>query len=163
MPPTWESTDLDGGFDRDARERSHDRDRALNQTQDTRTSALEPGSRESINIPHTQSHSSDLAATSSRYHDIEPSSAVSSSKSSSYPNQLNELSSSAPSKQPSPPPSFSLSTSQPLVNPPAKTQAAFVGKLYAMLEDEDIIQTGLIHWSADGTIFTCPNPQEFAK
>lgn len=52
---------------------------------------------------------------------------------------------------------------QTLVNPPLKTQAAFVGKLYAMLEDEEITRTGLIHWSADGTIFTCPNPTEFAK
>ncbi|RXK37767.1 hypothetical protein M231_04923 [Tremella mesenterica] len=72
------------------------------------------------------------------------------------------LSTSAPPRVPSPP-GFSLSTGAPLVNPPAKTQAAFVGKLYAMLEDEDILKTGLIHWSPDGSIFTCPNPTEFAK
>lgn len=63
----------------------------------------------------------------------------------------------------SPPPSFNLSSGQPLVNPPLKTQAAFVGKLYAMLEDEDIKKTGLIYWSPDGAIFTCPNPTEFSK
>ncbi|KAK4687929.1 hypothetical protein P7C73_g2191, partial [Tremellales sp. Uapishka_1] len=63
----------------------------------------------------------------------------------------------------SPPPSFNLSSGQPLVNPPAKTQAAFVGKLYAMLEDEKIAETGLIYWSSDGSIFTCPNPTEFAR
>jgi len=32
--------------------------------------------------------------------------------------------------------SFTHPTGQPLVNPPLKTQAAFVGKLYAMLEDK---------------------------
>lgn len=63
----------------------------------------------------------------------------------------------------SPPPSFNLSSGQPLVNPPLKTQAAFVGKLYAMLEDEEIAKSNLIHWSADGSIFTCPNPTELAK
>jgi len=61
------------------------------------------------------------------------------------------------------PPSYNLSNGQPLVNPPLKTQAAFVGKLYAMLEDEDIARTGLIQWSPDGSVFTCPNPTEFAK
>jgi hypothetical protein len=44
-----------------------------------------------------------------------------------------------------------------------KTQAAFVGKLYSMLEDDDILTTGLIHWSSEGTTFTCPNPTEFSK
>jgi hypothetical protein len=72
------------------------------------------------------------------------------------------LSNSAPSRS-SPPLSFNLSTGQPLVNPPLKTQAAFVGKLYTMLEDEEIAKTGLIHWSADGTVFTCPDPTEFSK
>ncbi|WWC71923.1 uncharacterized protein I206_105882 [Kwoniella pini CBS 10737] len=67
------------------------------------------------------------------------------------------------SRNSSPPPSFNLSSGQPLVNPPQKTQAAFVGKLYSMLEDEDIAKTGLIYWSAEGTTFTCPNPQEFSK
>ena len=71
--------------------------------------------------------------------------------------------SSTSSRMHSPPPSFNLSTGQPLVNPPLKTQAAFVGKLYAMLEDEEIKKTGLIYWSADGSIFTCPNPTEFSK
>jgi hypothetical protein len=77
--------------------------------------------------------------------------------------QAPTLSLSAPSRLPSPPPSFSLSSGQPLVNPPLKTQAAFVGKLYAMLEDEEIAETGLIYWSSDGTIFTCPNPTEFSR
>jgi hypothetical protein len=76
--------------------------------------------------------------------------------------QLPQLSTSAPSQMPSPP-SYNLSNGQPLVNPPLKTQAAFVGKLYAMLEDEDIARTGLIQWSPDGSVFTCPNPTEFAK
>ena len=71
--------------------------------------------------------------------------------------------SSVGSRLPSPPPSFNLSSGQPLLNPPLKTQAAFVGKLYAMLEDEEIKKTGLIYWSSDGTIFTCPNPTEFSK
>lgn len=66
-------------------------------------------------------------------------------------------------RMPSSPLAVSLSSSQPLVNPPAKTQAAFVGKLYAMLEDDEISKTGLIHWSADGATFTCPNPTEFSK
>lgn len=66
-------------------------------------------------------------------------------------------------QQSSPPITFNLSTDQPLVNPPQKTQAAFVGKLYSMLEDEDIAKTGLIYWSAKGTTFTCPNPTEFSK
>ncbi|WWC91626.1 uncharacterized protein L201_006572 [Kwoniella dendrophila CBS 6074] len=68
-----------------------------------------------------------------------------------------------PSRNSSPPPSFNLSSGQPLLNPPQKTQAAFVGKLYSMLEDDDIVKTGLIYWSAEGTTFTCPNPQEFSK
>ncbi|KAE8539527.1 hypothetical protein D1P53_004629 [Cryptococcus gattii VGV] len=66
-------------------------------------------------------------------------------------------------QQSSPPITFNLSTDQPLVNPPPKTQAAFVGKLYSMLEDEDIAKTGLIYWSAKGTTFTCPNPTEFSN
>ncbi|WVQ73044.1 hypothetical protein IAR50_002607 [Cryptococcus sp. DSM 104548] len=68
-----------------------------------------------------------------------------------------------PSRHSSPPVNFNLSTGQPLVNPPPKTQAAFVGKLYSMLEDEDIAKTGLIAWSAEGTTFTVPNPTEFSK
>ncbi|WRT70306.1 uncharacterized protein IL334_007304 [Kwoniella shivajii] len=67
------------------------------------------------------------------------------------------------SKPSSPPPGFNLSSGQPLVNPPQKTQAAFVGKLYSMLEDEEIVKTGLIFWSAEGATFTCPNPQDFSK
>jgi len=88
----------------------------------------------------------------------------SSSRSSNRPHQqqIPQLSTSAPSQMPSPP-SYNLSNGQPLVNPPLKTQAAFVGKLYAMLEDEDIARTGLIQWSPDGSVFTCPNPTEFAK
>ncbi|ODN81551.1 hypothetical protein L202_01969 [Cryptococcus amylolentus CBS 6039] len=68
-----------------------------------------------------------------------------------------------PSRHSSPQASFNLSTGQPLVNPPPKTQAAFVGKLYSMLEDEEIAKTGLIAWSAEGTTFTVPNPTEFSK
>ena len=86
----------------------------------------------------------------------------SSSRSSARPQPYPQLSTSAPSRIPSPP-GFSMSSGQALVNPPLKTQAAFVGKLYAMLEDEEITRTGLIHWSTDGSIFTCPNPTEFAK
>ncbi|WVR00209.1 hypothetical protein IAU59_007351 [Kwoniella sp. CBS 9459] len=71
--------------------------------------------------------------------------------------------STAASRHSSPPPGFNLSSGQPLVNPPPKTQAAFVGKLYSMLEDEDIVKTGLIYWSAQGSTFTCPNPTEFSK
>lgn len=86
----------------------------------------------------------------------------SSSRSSHRQQPYHQLSTSAPSRVASPP-DFNLSNGQPLVNPPLKTQAAFVGKLYAMLEDEDIARTGLIQWSQDGSIFTCPNPTEFAK
>ena len=86
----------------------------------------------------------------------------SSSRSSNRPQIPPQFSTSAPSQIPSPP-SYNLSNGQPLVNPPLKTQAAFVGKLYAMLEDEDIARTGLIQWSPDGSVFTCPNPTEFAK
>lgn len=89
----------------------------------------------------------------------------SSSKSSSRQLPTSNLSAqtAAASQQSSPPISFNLSAGQPLVNPPPKTQAAFVGKLYSMLEDEDIAKTGLIYWSAKGTTFTCPNPTEFSK
>ncbi len=89
-------------------------------------------------------------------------SASSSSRSGSRIHPYN-LPTAAPTRNPSPPPSISLSTGQPVGNSELKTQAAFVGKLYAMLEDEDIAKTDLIHWSPDGTIFTCPNPTEFAK
>jgi hypothetical protein len=50
-----------------------------------------------------------------------------------------------------------------LVQPPPKTQAAFVGKLYSMLEDDKIRRSGLLHWSQDGSSFVCPNPTEFSK
>ncbi|KAK8853152.1 hypothetical protein IAR55_003853 [Kwoniella newhampshirensis] len=91
-----------------------------------------------------------------------------SSRSSNHHNQhkipsASAVSSAVASRHPSPPPGFSLSSGQPLVNPPSKTQAAFVGKLYSMLEDDEIARTGLIHWSAEGTTFTCPNPTEFSK
>lgn len=100
--------------------------------------------------------------TSSHEHDQPtPTQSMPSTRASS--NHPGQLSTSAPSRLPSPPPSFNLSTGQPLLNPPLKTQAAFVGKLYAMLEDEEIKETGLIYWSTDGQIFTCPNPTEFAK
>lgn len=44
-----------------------------------------------------------------------------------------------------------------------KTQAAFVNKLYTMLEDEAITKSGLIGWSSDGTVFSCLNPTDFSK
>ncbi|KLT38764.1 hypothetical protein CC85DRAFT_289209 [Cutaneotrichosporon oleaginosum] len=50
-----------------------------------------------------------------------------------------------------------------LVQPPPKTQAAFVGKLYSMLEDDKTRRSGLLHWSQDGSSFVCPNPTEFSK
>ncbi|BEJ11343.1 hypothetical protein CspHIS471_0107650 [Cutaneotrichosporon sp. HIS471] len=53
--------------------------------------------------------------------------------------------------------------SNQLVQPPPKTQAAFVGKLYSMLEDDKIRRSGLLHWSQDGSSFVCPNPTEFSK
>jgi hypothetical protein len=88
----------------------------------------------------------------------------SSSRSSTRPLRQNVPTNIPPSTRiPSPPLGFNLSTGQPLVNPPMKTQAAFVGKLYSMLEDDDILTTGLIHWSSEGTTFTCPNPTEFSK
>lgn len=65
-------------------------------------------------------------------------------------------------RQPSPA-AMTLSSGQPLVNPPLKTQAAFVGKLYSMLEDNEIAKSGLIHWSAGGLTFTCPNPTDFSR
>ncbi|KAL7418375.1 Flocculation suppression protein [Cryptotrichosporon argae] len=52
---------------------------------------------------------------------------------------------------------------QPLVNPPQKTQAAFVGKLYNMLEDDKIRESGLLFWAPDGKSFICPRPQQFSK
>ena len=69
----------------------------------------------------------------------------------------------SPSRLPSPLPSINLCTGPLITKPPMKTQAAFVGKLYAMLQNEEIARTDLIRWSADGTSFTCPNPTEFAK
>lgn len=125
-------------------------------------------SRSTLPPPHRQPHSHPwdpplpMSAprwrTSSQEHD-QPTP----TQSTRPPRNPDQPSSSAPSRLPSPPPSFSLSSGQPLVNPPLKTQAAFVGKLYAMLEDEEIKETGLIYWSQDGQIFTCPNPTEFAR
>lgn len=54
-------------------------------------------------------------------------------------------------------------SSNQLAQPPVKTQAAFVGKLYSMLEDDKIRKSGLLHWSQDGSSFVCPNPTEFSK
>ncbi len=82
------------------------------------------------------------------------------------PNSATTATATATDKSPgmsSPPPSFNLSSGKPLVAPSQKTQSAFVGKLYAMLEDPEIVKTGLIHWSPDGTLFSCPNPTEFSK
>lgn len=66
-------------------------------------------------------------------------------------------------RMPSPPPSMMLSTGQPLVNPPPKTQTGFVGKLYSMLEDDEIGGTGFLYWANNGSTFVCPNPTEFAR
>jgi hypothetical protein len=46
---------------------------------------------------------------------------------------------------------------------PPRTQAAFVNKLYSMLEDNKIADSRLLYWSTDGTSFVCPNPTEFSK
>lgn len=42
-------------------------------------------------------------------------------------------------------------------------QAAFVNKLYQMLEDPGITQSGLLEWSRDGKSFICNNIVEFAR
>lgn len=61
------------------------------------------------------------------------------------------------------PPTNFISSGNTMNHPPAKTQAAFVGKLYSMLEDEKIAKSRLLFWSEDGTSFVCPNPTEFSK
>lgn len=59
---------------------------------------------------------------------------------------------------------FSNPTSgQPVVNASTKTEITFASKLYYMLEDEEVQGTGLVHWSAEGTSFICPNTAEFSK
>lgn len=45
----------------------------------------------------------------------------------------------------------------------AKSQALFVSKLYNMLEDPEIVASGLLKWSADGQGFVCADPNEFAR
>lgn len=45
----------------------------------------------------------------------------------------------------------------------AKSQALFVSKLYNMLEDQEIVASGLLKWSADGQGFVCSDPNEFAR
>jgi hypothetical protein len=45
----------------------------------------------------------------------------------------------------------------------AKSQALFVSKLYNMLEDQEIVASGLLKWSADGQGFVCADPNEFAR
>jgi hypothetical protein len=45
----------------------------------------------------------------------------------------------------------------------AKSQALFVSKLYNMLEDPEIVASGLLKWSADGQGFICSDPNEFAR
>ncbi|KAJ9104543.1 hypothetical protein QFC21_002039 [Naganishia friedmannii] len=45
----------------------------------------------------------------------------------------------------------------------AKSQALFVSKLYNMLEDQEIMASGLLKWSADGQGFVCADPNEFAR
>ncbi|WOO79234.1 Heat stress transcription factor B-2a [Vanrija pseudolonga] len=61
------------------------------------------------------------------------------------------------------PPTNFISSGSTMTHPPTKTQAAFVGKLYSMLEDEKIAKSRLLFWSEDGTSFVCPNPTEFSK
>ncbi|RCI01990.1 hypothetical protein CU098_004755 [Rhizopus stolonifer] len=46
-------------------------------------------------------------------------------------------------------------------NSAVKTQAAFVNKLYKMLEDDQI--TEYISWSLQGDLFSVPNPTSFSK
>ena len=131
------------------------------------SSYTSPKQPESLSV-HINPPSTSMAPkwrTSSIDREDDAQTALLQSEAQSRPSSRNpyQLSVSAPSRLPSPPPSFSLNSGQPLVNPPLKTQAAFVGKLYAMLEDDEINSTGLIYWSNDGTIFTCPNPTEFSK
>lgn len=117
-------------------------------------------------LPSTAERASTNPSWRVAEHDHRQPSAVpsaSSSRPDSRSRPQNSTASASTRLHPTPPPSFNLSSGHPLVNPPLRTQAAFVGKLYAMLEDEEIGKTDLIHWSADGTIFTCPNPTEFAK
>lgn len=45
----------------------------------------------------------------------------------------------------------------------SKSQALFVSKLYNMLEDPEIVASGLLKWSADGQGFVCSDPNEFAR
>ena len=143
MPaPTWRTSERDL---RDERERDRE----------TRSRR-----RETLDLDMDVSHLRQRTSHPSTPQQDEPSGGRTSARHGTRPTGL---STSAPSRLPSPPPSFSLSSGQPLVNPPAKTQAAFVGKLYSMLEDETITKTGLIHWSEDGKMFVCPNPIEFAK
>lgn len=42
-------------------------------------------------------------------------------------------------------------------------QAAFVNKLYQMLEDPNVTRSGLLEWAHDGKSFICNNPAEFAR
>lgn len=132
----------------------------------TNSSAL-PASRCHSTHPQasfvSHSHPPSSTASTSSMHPTWRTSSVERDQPTPTQNHAYQPSSSTPSRLPSPPPSFNLSSGQPLLNPPLKTQAAFVGKLYAMLEDEEIKKTGLIYWSSDGTIFTCPNPTEFSK
>lgn len=44
-----------------------------------------------------------------------------------------------------------------------KTQGLFVTKLWSMLEDREIQQSGLLRWAEDGKGFTCTDPAEFAR
>ncbi|GHJ84717.1 hypothetical protein NliqN6_1119 [Naganishia liquefaciens] len=56
--------------------------------------------------------------------------------------------------------STSTGNNAPIV---AKSQALFVSKLYNMLEDPEIVASGLLKWSADGQGFVCSDPNEFAR
>ena len=89
---------------------------------------------------------------------LRPASSISSSSRHNIPH-----SASVPTRLSSPATPYYSASGQSVSNPPQKVQSAFVGKLYAMLQDDDITRTGLIHWSADGSVFTCPNPTEFAR
>jgi hypothetical protein len=55
------------------------------------------------------------------------------------------------------------STSSSGNQPGSKSQALFVSKLYNMLEDPEIVASGLLKWSADGQGFVCSDPNEFAR
>ncbi|CAO3665635.1 unnamed protein product [Umbelopsis ramanniana] len=57
--------------------------------------------------------------------------------------------------------SLAATTADPMPLPVHKTQAAFVNKLYRMLEDHEM--QDLISWSPSGDLFSVSNPTQFSK